>query len=80
MFVYEVNQIPKSPRKTTRIRFYFVRCCDGMTYNSGEPTNLEKDILGKEAIEEALLEGSAYLGEPEFVLSFASIVISSTLP
>ncbi|XP_047422697.1 glycosyl-phosphatidylinositol-anchored molecule-like protein [Sciurus carolinensis] len=79
-FVYAAEQPPETPRKRPpRNQFYFANCCNGMNCNSGGPTNIERDIYLPEALEEEILPESAYLGEPEFFLIFASIIFSNIM-
>lgn len=51
-----------------------------MVCNAGGPTNLERDMLPDEVIEEELPEGTVRLGESKLFLSFASIIVSNLLP
>lgn len=48
-----------------------------MICNEGGPS-LERDIFSDKIVEEEL-EGTVHLGESTFLLSFASVLVSSTL-
>uniref|UniRef100_A0A8D2H4T5 UPAR/Ly6 domain-containing protein n=1 Tax=Urocitellus parryii TaxID=9999 RepID=A0A8D2H4T5_UROPR len=78
-FVYAAEQPPETPRRVLPNQFYFANCCGGMTCNSGGPTNVERDFLPPQIIEEDFVAESAYLGKPKFFLSFASIIVSNTV-
>ncbi|XP_069321693.1 glycosyl-phosphatidylinositol-anchored molecule-like protein [Eulemur rufifrons] len=79
-FVYEVEVPPEAPRTGFRSNhFYFVRCCNGMVCNEGGPTNIEKDIIPDETIEEELPEGTVRFGESKCALILASVIVSNTL-
>ncbi|XP_071458495.1 glycosyl-phosphatidylinositol-anchored molecule-like protein isoform X2 [Marmota flaviventris] len=78
-FVYAAEQPPETPRRVLPNQFYFANCCGGMSCNSGGPTNVERDFLPPQIIEEDFVAESAYLGKPKFFLSFASIIVSNTL-
>ncbi|KAG8515397.1 Glycosyl-phosphatidylinositol-anchored molecule-like protein [Galemys pyrenaicus] len=58
--------------------FYFVRCCGAMKCNEGGPTNLERDILPEEPIEEEI-EGTERVGGPGLLLSLASLLAGRAL-
>ncbi|XP_007999896.3 glycosyl-phosphatidylinositol-anchored molecule-like protein [Chlorocebus sabaeus] len=80
-FLYAAHQPPEAPRKIFKTNsFYWVRCCNTMVCNAGGPTNLERDMLPDEVIEEELPEGTVRLGESKLFLSFASIIVSNILP
>uniref|UniRef100_G7PD28 UPAR/Ly6 domain-containing protein n=1 Tax=Macaca fascicularis TaxID=9541 RepID=G7PD28_MACFA len=80
-FLYAAHQPPEAPRKIFKTNsFYWVRCCNSMVCNAGGPTNLERDMLPDEVIEEELPEGTVRLGESKLFLSFASIIVSNLLP
>ncbi|XP_033058733.1 glycosyl-phosphatidylinositol-anchored molecule-like protein isoform X3 [Trachypithecus francoisi] len=80
-FLYAAQQPPEAPRKIFKTNsFYWVRCCNSMVCNAGGPTNLERDMLPDEVIEEELPEGTVRLGESKLFLSFASIIVSNILP
>ncbi|KAL4671667.1 hypothetical protein H8959_004376 [Pygathrix nigripes] len=58
-FLYAAQQPPEAPRKIFKTNsFYWVRCCNSMVCNAGGPTNLERDMLPDEVIEEELPEGT----------------------
>lgn len=76
-FLYPFQVPPEASRVVKTNNFYWVRCCNKMTCNEGGPS-LERDILPNEVIEEDI-EGTVHLGESTFLLSVASILISTTL-
>ncbi|XP_012503403.1 PREDICTED: glycosyl-phosphatidylinositol-anchored molecule-like protein [Propithecus coquereli] len=79
-FLYESQVPPEAPRYSFRTNsFYFVRCCNSMRCNEGGPTNVEKDIVPDETIEETLPEGTARFGESKCVLILVSIIVSNIL-
>lgn len=79
-FVYREEQMPEAPRARywATNSFYWVHCCNTMTCNHGGPTNLERDIVPEEAIEEEL-GGTVRLGEATLFLSVASVLVSHAL-
>ncbi|XP_058421020.1 glycosyl-phosphatidylinositol-anchored molecule-like protein [Diceros bicornis minor] len=77
-FLYPSQVPPEAPRVIRTNNFYFVRCCGSRTCNEGGPTNIERDILPDEVIEEEI-EGTVRLGESKFFLSFVSILVSNIL-
>ncbi|XP_047641394.1 glycosyl-phosphatidylinositol-anchored molecule-like protein [Phacochoerus africanus] len=79
-FVYPEEQMPEAPRARywATNSFYWVHCCNTMTCNHGGPTNLERDIVPEEAIEEEL-GGTVRLGEATLFLSLASVLVSHAL-
>ncbi|XP_004680003.1 PREDICTED: glycosyl-phosphatidylinositol-anchored molecule-like protein [Condylura cristata] len=77
-FLYP-EQVPgETPRKVKTTHFYFVRCCGGMRCNDGGPTNLERDILPEETVEEEI-EAAERLGGPGLLFSLASLLASRAL-
>ncbi|XP_059528472.1 glycosyl-phosphatidylinositol-anchored molecule-like protein [Myotis daubentonii] len=80
-FVYESEMPPPAPKALRTNSFYWVRCCGLMSCNVGGPTNLERDILPDQTIEEEL-EGGVCLGGGGLwgaLLSCASVLLSSAL-
>ncbi|XP_070487298.1 glycosyl-phosphatidylinositol-anchored molecule-like protein [Equus przewalskii] len=77
-FIYTPQMPPEAPRRFKTNSFYYVQCCNHNTCNHAGPTNVERDIVPPEPIEE-VLEGTVRLGESTFFLSFASILISNSL-
>ncbi|XP_023364685.1 glycosyl-phosphatidylinositol-anchored molecule-like protein [Otolemur garnettii] len=79
-FVYPSEMPPETPRRRYKTNsFYFVRCCNGMLCNAGGPTNVERDLLPEEIIEEELPSGAISFWEWKYVAIFASIIVSNTL-
>ncbi|KAK1331846.1 hypothetical protein QTO34_007522 [Cnephaeus nilssonii] len=80
-FVYPSQMPPPAPKALRTNSFYWVYCCGNMVCNVGGPTNLERDILPDQTIEEEL-EGAVRLaggGLWRALLSFASILVSGAL-
>uniref|UniRef100_A0A8C3WD10 Glycosylphosphatidylinositol anchored molecule like n=1 Tax=Catagonus wagneri TaxID=51154 RepID=A0A8C3WD10_9CETA len=79
-FVYRAEQVPEAPRAKYWLTnsFYWVHCCNTMVCNHGGPTNVERDILPDETLEEDL-GGAVRLGEASFLLSSASLLASHAL-
>ncbi|XP_006830920.1 PREDICTED: glycosyl-phosphatidylinositol-anchored molecule-like protein [Chrysochloris asiatica] len=79
-FTYASQQPPEAPRKITRKNnFYYVHCCGVNRCNFGGPTNVERDMLPFQPIEENLPEGTVPLGESTLFLSLVSIIINNAL-
>lgn len=80
-FVYPSEMPPAAPKSLRTNSFYWVLCCGIMHCNVGGPTNLERDIIPDQTIEEDL-EGAACLGVGGLwgaPLGLASILLSGTL-
>ncbi|XP_036904536.1 glycosyl-phosphatidylinositol-anchored molecule-like protein [Sturnira hondurensis] len=78
-FVYAAHQPPPAPKSSMKTNsFYWVLCCNKMTCNDGGPTNVERDILPDEPLEE-LIEGAVCLRGSGLLLGLASILLSGAL-
>ncbi|XP_053516861.1 glycosyl-phosphatidylinositol-anchored molecule-like protein isoform X2 [Artibeus jamaicensis] len=78
-FVYAAHQPPPAPKSSKKTNsFYWVLCCGAMTCNDGGPTNVERDILPDEPLEE-MIEGAVCLRGSALLLGLASILLSGAL-
>ncbi|XP_036137225.1 glycosyl-phosphatidylinositol-anchored molecule-like protein [Molossus molossus] len=79
-FVYKEHQPPPATisRSLRTNSFYWINCCGGMTCNDGGPSNVERDIVPPEPIEEEI-ESAAVLWSSGLFLTFASTLVGRTL-